>query len=778
MTQRYAFATIFAVIAVLAIALAPQPASAHWRASVDSLYSDAELNYQGSEYSIAARLYEETSALIATHASEELGPYFENLMARSAFLSARSLELAGDWEQASDAYAAALPLLEPVGDAVRFRLANCAVEMGDLDGAVGLLREIVEDGVETSFDRPAIEALGDAYRRFSEWDLAVQWYRLLVARAPSYNDQALIHYKIGLTHDERGDEGAAMRSYRTAANDYPRSRHAYDAMKKGRSISRSFTDRYHQGLVLYNRKLYREAGEFFEHYLKHDDEKEWRLEATYFLGRSHQRQGRYAFAARRYAEAVEVGLAGRTGGDGASPGGGEYYHLAWSKLAYCRRALGNTEESLATYEEYVAKHPDAPEAADALWDKARLLEDEQRWTEAAREFVRLAEEYPRSERAADGRFRAGLVLYKEGLVEDAESVFAGVSAGAGGADVARALYWVGKTREELGRTEEALVVYSEAAESDRDSFYGRRAIERLVALGAVDPPRPRAALAQRIGDMHARPIWGNAEAREFGVWLATWAEHSYVPVEQAAVRQELVSEPTFVRADHLRALHMESHAAEEFSQLEDRIGDNPTQLSMLVDYYERRGLHQRGIRLAERILQMSPARSLSDAPLYLRKRICPAHFDEFVEVECMDRGVDPNTFYSLMRQESLFEIDAVSWVGARGLSQIMPSTGRWIARRLDHGRFRLDHLMEPSTNIRFGVYYLSEQLADFEGDAMRALAAYNGGPGNVERWWEYGGCEDTDVFVEDIGYSETADYVRRVYLYGQFYEEIYGGVSP
>jgi soluble lytic murein transglycosylase len=274
--------------------------------------------------------------------------------------------------------------------------------------------------------------------------------------------------------------------------------------------------------------------------------------------------------------------------------------------------------------------------------------------------------------------------------------------------------------------------------------------------------------------MRARPIWGNGEAREFGVWLATWAEHSYLPVEQAAVRQELVSQMSFVRADHFRALHMESYAAKEFSLLEDAVAGDPTQLSMLCDYYRRRGLHERSIRVAERILRMSPAEGMSDVPLYLRKRICPMHFDEFVEVECMNRGVDPNTFYSLMRQESLFEPEAVSWVGARGLSQIMPSTGRWIARRLGHSRFRLGHLMDPSVNVQFGVYYLSEQLAEFDGDVMRALAAYNGGPENVKRWWNYGGREDTDVFVEDIGYAETADYVRRVYLYKQFYDEIYG----
>ncbi len=767
-----------ALVAALVIAFSPAPSSARWRASVDSLYAVAELHYQGSDFSTAARLYDETSVLIGSRTTEELGLYFENIRARAAFLSARSLERAGDWEQAADAYTVALPLLEPVADAVRFRLANCRVEMGDLDGAVDLLREIVEDGEETSFDRPAIEALGDAYERFSEWDLAVQWYRLLLARAPPYDDQARIHCKIGITHDERGDRDAAIRSYATAVNDYPGSRHAHDAMKRGRRLSRAFTDRYHQGLVLYNRKLYRDAAEFFTHYTKHDDERTWLLEATYFLGRSFQRQGHYGTAADWYEEAVEIGSGGGTDGDGQPLSHNEYYHLAWSKLAYCRRALGNIDASLETYDEYVAKHAVADEAPDALWDKARLLEDEQRWMDAAAAYARLADEYPLSSRAADGRFRAGLVLFKEGLVEDAESAFAGISDGSSAPEVARALYWIGKTREELCRAEEAIVVYSEAAETDRDSFYGRRALERLEVLGVHEPAKPRAPFGKRVLETRARPIWGNGESSEFGIWISTWSDRSYVPVEHAAVRQELMAEPFFVRADHLRAIHMDSSAAEEFSSLEDGIGRDPTKLSMLVDYYERRGLNKRAIRLAERILLMSPAESLSDAPIYLRKRICPMHFGEFAEVECLERGVDPNTFYSLMRQESLFEYDAVSWVGARGLSQIMPSTGRWIARRIDHGRFRLDQLLDPATNIKFGVYYISEQLNDFDTDVMRSLAAYNGGPENVKRWWGYGGCEDTDVFVEDIGYSETADYVRRVYLYGQFYEEIYGRAAP
>ena len=91
------------VTAIAALAFASAPAHARWRASVDSLYAVAELHYQGQEYSSAARLFEETSALIATRSPEELGPYFENLRARSSFLYARSLEQAGDWEAAFEA---------------------------------------------------------------------------------------------------------------------------------------------------------------------------------------------------------------------------------------------------------------------------------------------------------------------------------------------------------------------------------------------------------------------------------------------------------------------------------------------------------------------------------------------------------------------------------------------------------------------------------------------------------------------------------------------------
>ncbi len=760
MNRRTVFRIQLPIVLVCCL-LFPQQAAASWRASADSLYALAGLHYEDGDYRTASQVFGDVAVLIASHEAGGDGAYFRTLAARSRFMAGRSYERGEDWERALDAYAASLPELEDIGDVVRIRMAVVARERGDREIAVEMLREVIDDDQEAILDLRAIEELADTYRASSDWDMALQWYRVLLTKSSSYEVSASAHYQMGLTFEERGDHEAAKASYTTAVNDYPRSRHSHEAMKKGRRLSRSFTDRYHQGLVLYNRKLYRDAAEFFSYYLRNNDEREFEAEATYFLGRSHQRKRSHGTAAGKFEDAVEF------------DSDGEYYDLAWLKLAYCRRAAGRVEESLATYDEYIELHSDRPEAADAQWEKARLLEDERRWDEAAEEYKELARLYPRSGHVADARFRAGLCLFKRGLLAEAEAAFADIYAGGNGATTARALYWIGKVREILKRTDEAVEIYHEAAEADRDSFYGRRSLERLGALDVLHRTPPATILKEDAARGFASRLWGQ-EADEFGRWVGEWSGRALAPVERMATRQQLMNLPHMVRADHMLALHMRVEAERELALLEREISAEPVILDILATYCENSGLNKRAIRIAERVLAMSPAESLSDAPIYLRKKICPRHFSEIVGNKCVEQGLEPNIMYSLMRQESLFEFDAVSWVGARGLTQIMPPTGRWIARRVGHRSFRLSHLLDPETNVHFGVYYLSQQIEDFDGDLLRALAAYNGGPNNVKRWWEYGGTSDPDVFVEDIGFSETSNYVRRVYRYYRSYDEIYG----
>ena len=119
---------------------------------------------------------------------------------------------------------------------------------------------------------------------------------------------------------------------------------------------------------------------------------------------------------------------------------------------------------------------------------------------------------------------------------------------------------------------------------------------------------------------------------------------------------------------------------------------------------------------------------------------------------------------------------ARSSADARGLMQIMPFTGKDLARNLRIKDYTLDRLFEPLLNIRFGMSYLSWYLKKFEGVKEHTLAAYNGGPTNVRRWLGRQTTDDLDVFIEDIVYSETRKYVKLVMKNYRLYYELWGDV--
>jgi len=141
-------------------------------------------------------------------------------------------------------------------------------------------------------------------------------------------------------------------------------------------------------------------------------------------------------------------------------------------------------------------------------------------------------------------------------------------------------------------------------------------------------------------------------------------------------------------------------------------------------------------------------------------------------------GVDPFLVMGLMRQESRYQDTVVSSAGAIGLVQVMPRTGAKVAALLGEGRYSPAALEDPSTNIRYGVYYLSLLLQRFDGVFPLAVASYNGGPHNVSRWyrpWTADGRSiDLDVLVEQLEYDESRDYVKKVTGFYSTYVQLYG----
>ena len=124
-------------------------------------------------------------------------------------------------------------------------------------------------------------------------------------------------------------------------------------------------------------------------------------------------------------------------------------------------------------------------------------------------------------------------------------------------------------------------------------------------------------------------------------------------------------------------------------------------------------------------------------------------------------GLDPAYVYGLIRQESRFIMDARSGVGASGLMQVMPATARWTARKIGLTGFTPSQINDRDTNITIGTAYLKLALDDFDGSMPLAAAAYNAGPGRP-RNWRNGPVLDAAIWAENVPFSETRDYVKKV----------------
>lgn len=139
----------------------------------------------------------------------------------------------------------------------------------------------------------------------------------------------------------------------------------------------------------------------------------------------------------------------------------------------------------------------------------------------------------------------------------------------------------------------------------------------------------------------------------------------------------------------------------------------------------------------------------------------PMPFRDTVLRKSEEIGLDPAYVYGLIRQESRFVMDARSGVGASGLMQVMPATARWTARKIGLSDFTPGQLNERDTNITIGTNYLKLALDDFDGSMALAAAAYNAGPGRP-RNWRNGPVMETAIWAENVPFTETRDYVKKV----------------
>jgi soluble lytic murein transglycosylase len=422
-------------------------------------------------------------------------------------------------------------------------------------------------------------------------------------------------------------------------------------------------------------------------------------------------------------------------------------------LALLDERAGDPDSALEHYDAGLAAlggSTGLPLFGETAWERALLLETLGRTDEAVDSYVALAAASPSSERAAESLFRAGLVRFRQALPGEAVDHWDRYLELANGEDLARARYWLAAAYLAAGDAASADQELNAAAVAAPWDYYGLRA---AATLAGETPP----ALDERAPDF-AAPDWTTVET-----WLEGW-----VGPEDPVAGEGVTDGAPWRRGLELLRAGLQDEASDQFAALVNEVAGEPWPLYRLARALADQGQVEQAARAASRLIG-----ERADAPPGILRLAYPVEYLDLVTPLAETNGFPPLLLLALIRQESFFRPDAQSFAGALGLTQVIPATADEIAGKLNEDDFVFGDLVRPKVSLRFGAYYLGEQLKLFEGDVPAALAAYNGGPGNSLRWRE-AAPDDADLFLEVITLSETRAYVELVLEHYAHYRYAYG----
>ena len=224
----------------------------------------------------------------------------------------------------------------------------------------------------------------------------------------------------------------------------------------------------------------------------------------------------------------------------------------------------------------------------------------------------------------------------------------------------------------------------------------------------------------------------------------------------AATKAAVASDAALQRAVRLARLGRHGWAVAEWKDALERFDDRQRRIA--VEVAQANGWFDRGVFGLE-----------SDERNYYALRF-PLHHDDTIRREARRNRIDPAWVAAEIRAESIFNPQARSGADARGLMQVLPSTGAAVARRIGQPWGGGGSLYDADTNIVLGTAYLRQMLDEYGGKPYFAIAGYNAGPTPLRRWQDDRSGMDADFWIETITYAETRDYVARVLAFSVIYD--------
>jgi soluble lytic murein transglycosylase len=629
------------------------------------------------------------------------------------------------------AFGADAALEGPIGDYARWLLADALARRGDL-GAARRMAVSIADGHPTSRLAPSALLVGAtlAVRAGDEVEAQALLKRFIGAY-PDAPELPRALYLLAMTGEARGQHEAAALAYRELTILAPASEWADGASARLDALAAagvtvpalSVGERLDRAERLLRGGVAETAVEEAERIAAEAAEPGLVVRALQVVAEASGRLRRPEVAARALEMAAARAPADR------QPG---------LRLDQGRQLLraGRHERALAVLA-VVERTGTQAVASEALFIRARVLENLNRTAEATTAYRTLVSRYPAREVAGRALWRLGWLAYLGGDARGAEQTWLRLSELPGGRGYRiGAFYWAGRARERHAGPAAGAELYRKVLEASPRSYYGLLAATRVGA-----PP----------GIVRAPSI--------------------QLPLDPELA---LAEDPGFARVDLLRRIGLTEFALEELALVVHASIGDPVRLYGLSSAYLREERYHLALRILRHHFSGLAMAGDTTLPRTFWEMLYPFGWRSEVVAAAQRAGLDPFLVAAVIREESNFHHRAVSRAGARGLMQLMPATGEMQARRLGVVFGDGGILEDPGINIELGTTYLAERLREFR-DPRLALAAYNAGAGNVRRWWTNRRTDDLEAFVELIPFDETRHYVKRIMLSWEEYRRIYGG---
>ena len=416
-------------------------------------------------------------------------------------------------------------------------------------------------------------------------------------------------------------------------------------------------------------------------------------------------------------------------------------------LSQAYRNAKKESEMLAAIEEIAKNYPQSKWCEEGLFAAGNYFWVGLDRNRAATYYQRVLDQFPGGKNSFNAEWRIAWVAYLNRRPDADDRLKTFLVKYPVSANAVNALYWMGRNAEREGNQAHARSFYSKAVERFPETYFGRVAALRAGKLGPGE--ENPAEFLDKIPP--APPL------RPFDEPIPTSVEDRWA------------------RAMALRMIGFDASAELELKAAYFATASPRLMVEAAQTAFDQ-GHFATGMAYARIAVPNFDARKIDDLPKNAWKALYPLPYEAALRREAAKNHFDPMLAAGLIRQESTFQADAVSKANAVGLMQVLPSTGKLLAKQL-RVRYVKTKLFEPDYNIELGMVYVAGLLRS-TGEPEYALAAFNAGEDRIAAWRAERNYEEVPELVESIPFTETRDYVQIVLRNAEVYRMIYGAGSP